>query len=55
MCRKRNQIISLKEDKDPEELTYINDVTTSLPCRSPLGGVSPPLSLRVFVSALLLS
>ena len=28
--RKRNQIIGLKEDKDPEELTYINDLPTSL-------------------------
>ena len=29
-CRKRNQIIGLKEDKDPEELPDINDPFTSL-------------------------
>ena len=46
-CEKRNWIIGLKEDKDPEELPYINDLTASLPCSSSRGGCSHPSSLAV--------
>ena len=44
------------EDKDPEELPYINDLTTSFLGSSSLGG-TPTLFLspRVCISALLLS
>ena len=35
-----NQIIGLKEDKDPEELTYMSDISGSLLCCSSRG-VSP--------------
>ena len=38
-CEKRNRIIGLKEDKDPEELPCINDLTASLPCSSSPGDV----------------
>ena len=53
-CGKRNQIIGLKEDKDPEELTYMSDISGSLLCSSSRG-VSHTLSLWVCISALLLS
>ena len=41
-CRKRNQIIGLKEDKVPEELPNINDPTACLPNSSSLGGLPTP-------------
>ena len=45
---KRNQIIGLKKDKDPEELPYINDLTASL-LRSPsLAADNHTLSLPCF-------
>ena len=51
-CEKRNWIIGLKEDKDPEELPYINDLTASLPCSSSLGGVHTlPLWLCVCLAS----
>ena len=37
-CGKRQQIIGLKKEKDPEELTYINDLTASSLCSSSLRG-----------------
>ena len=43
----------LKVNKDPEELTYINDLTSSLLCSSSLGGHPHTLSLQVCISALL--
>ena len=46
-CGKRNQIIGLKKDKGPEELTHINNLTTSLLGSSSLGGCPHPLSLGV--------
>ena len=44
---KRNQITGLKEDKDPEELPYINDLATFLLCSSSQGEGSHPFSLGV--------
>ena len=40
-------ITSLKEDKDLEELTYKNDLTTSFLCSSSLGGRPQPFFLGV--------
>ena len=51
---KKNQIIGLKEDKDPEELTYITDLATSLLPSSSLGHTHA-LPVRVCIPALLLS
>ena len=41
-CGKRNQTLGLKEDKDPQELTYKNDLTASLLCSSSLAGMPIP-------------
>ena len=48
-------MFDLMEDKDPEELRYINDLTTSFLGSSLLGGDTHTLSPRVCISALLLS
>ena len=44
---KKNQIIGLKEDKDPEELTYITDSAASLLPSSLLGAHPHPSPLGV--------
>ena len=44
---KRNQIIGLKEDRDPEELPYINDLAPFLLCSSSQGERSRPFFLGV--------
>ena len=56
MRGKRNQIFDLMEDKYPEELPYINDLTTSF-LGSSLPGGTPTLFLSpwVCIPALLLS
>ena len=46
-CGKRNQMIGLKDDKYPEELPCINDLTTSLLCSPSLGVVGDTLTLSL--------
>ena len=46
-CGKRKQIIGLKKEKDPEELTYINGLTPSSLCSSSLRGHPHLFSLGV--------
>jgi len=46
-CGKRNQTIGQREDKDPEELPYINDLIASLLHSSSLGRMPQPFSLGV--------
>ena len=41
---KRNQVIGLKEEQDPEELTHINNLTPSLPHSYSLGTCPHPFS-----------
>ena len=45
-CEKRNRIIGLKEDKDPEELPCINDLTPSLLHSSSQGGTHTPFCCK---------